>query len=117
MMSRSVLGVADHLTSARRRLRRRSSRTTPPPTITSSSYLNELQKLNSGASYFSPSLPPLPPLPLSPLSLSFLANALPANTKIRHAKKITRNTFIKNSSARNVGENKTRGCHYSPSDD
>src|SRR6516162_8666416 len=92
---RTVLEVADHLTCARRRLRRRSSRTTHPPTITSSSYLNELLKLNSGASYFWPSLPPLSPQPLSSLSLSFLANALPANAKIRHAKKITRNRFIK----------------------
>src|SRR6516165_1608168 len=91
----SVLALAGHLTSARRRLRRRSSRKTQPPAMTSSSYLNELLKLNSGASYFSPTFPPFPPQSLSSLSLSLLANALSANTKIRHAKKNKRNPFIK----------------------
>src|SRR5262245_53837242 len=100
VLTQVVPEVADHLTNARRRLRCRSSRNTLTPATTSSSYFTGPLKLNSGASYFSPPLPPLPPSYLAPLFLSFLANALPANAKTRHAKKITRNTFIKNSSAR-----------------
>src|SRR5215472_18780701 len=104
----SVLELGDHLPGARRRLRRRSSRTTLPPAITSSSYLNELLKLNSGASYLVPFFPPLSPQPRSPLSLSFLANALPAIARTRHAKKITRNTLIKTTPVRCTGTERRR---------